>query len=248
MSAQVNVADRKQALITAQGDLEMAWAQLRVATGAPGLQESKLQPIEPHELPQSPLEQEIETATRMRGDLKALTEAQSAQASAVSAAKWSYGPHVSAYGNLEQDRPTFAGSGGSNWVAGAQISIDLLPFSKRTQLEHEKAVKSRVDAQLAMYQQQIRLQVSQSHIQRQTAQLSLETAQAAINQANESLRILRNRYDAGLATMTDLLRAEDAERQSQTNYWHAVYGNATAYAQLLFATGTLTPDAAEELQ
>jgi len=48
--------------------------------------------------------------------------------------------------------------------------------------------------------------------------------------------------------MTDLLHAEDAERQSQTNYWHAVYSNAVAYAQLLFATGRLTPDAAEELQ
>lgn len=248
MSAQVNVADRKQALIAAQGELEMAWAQLRVATGAPGLQESKLQAIEPHEFPQLPLEQEIETATKMRADLRSLTEAQSAQATAVSAARWSYGPHVSAYGNLEQDRSTFAGSGGNNWVAGAQISIDVLPFGKRAQLAHEKAVKSRVDAQLAAYQQQIRLQVSQAHIQRQTAQLSLETARAAIDQANESLRILRNRYGAGLATMTDLLRAEDAERQSQTNYWHAVYGNAMAYAQLLFATGTLTPDAAEELQ
>jgi outer membrane protein len=248
MTAQVNVANRKQALITAQGELEMAWTQLRVATGAPNLQQTKLQPIEPHEFPQSPIEQEIEMATKMRADLKALAEAQSAQASAVSAAKWSYGPRLSAYGNLEQDRPTFAGSGGNNWVAGAQISIDVLPFGKRTQLAHEKAGKSRVDAQLAIYQQQIRLQVSQAHIQRQTAKLSLETSRAAIDQANESLRILRNRYGAGLATMTDLLRAEDAEGQSQTNYWHAVYGNAMAYAQLLFATGTLTLNTAEELQ
>jgi outer membrane protein TolC len=51
-----------------------------------------------------------------------------------------------------------------------------------------------------------------------------------------------------LATITDLLRAEDAGRQSQSNYWHAVYGNAQAYAQLLYATGTLTADAAEDLQ
>ena len=64
----------------------------------------------------------------------------------------------------------------------------------------------------------------------------------------ESLRILKNRYGAGLATITDLLRAEDAGRQSQSTYWHAVYGNAMAYAQVLYATGMLTPDAAEELQ
>ena len=248
MSAQVNLADRKQALIASQGELALAWAQLRVAVGNPNLLETKLQPIEARDFPQGSLEQEIGVAVKMRSDLQALGEAQSAQASAVSAAKWSFGPRVSAYGIAEQDRSTFAGRAGNNWVAGVQISIDVMPFSKRAQLAHENAVKAKVDAQVATYQQQVRLQVSQAHIQRQTAQLSLETARASIDQAAESLRILRNRYGAGLATMTDLLRAEDAERQSQTNYWHAVYGNAMAYAQLLFATGSLTPDAAEELQ
>jgi outer membrane protein len=90
--------------------------------------------------------------------------------------------------------------------------------------------------------------VSQAHIQRETAQLSLETARSATEQAGESLRILKNRYEAGLTTITELLRADDAERQSQANYWRAVYGNAVSYAQLLYATGTLTPEAAEGLQ
>jgi outer membrane protein TolC len=110
------------------------------------------------------------------------------------------------------------------------------------------ATKQRVDAQLATYQQQVRLAVSQAHIHRKTAELSMETARAAMDQAAESLRILHNRYTAGLATITDLLRGEDAERESQSNYWHSVYGNASAYAELLYATGTLTPDAAEDLQ
>jgi outer membrane protein TolC len=69
-----------------------------------------------------------------------------------------------------------------------------------------------------------------------------------MGESAESPRILKNRYSAGVATITDLLRAEDAERASQSNYWHAVYGNATTYSELLYATGTLTPDAAEELQ
>ena len=248
MSAEVNLAERKQELIAAQGGLELAWAQLRLAMGVPNLQKTELQPLEPHSFAPSALEEEIETATKTRSDLSALGQAQSAQAEAVSAAKMSFGPRVSAYGNWEQDRSTFAGSGGNNWVAGVQIGIDIAPFSKRAQLAREVAAKERVDAQLSAYQQQVRLQVTQAHIQRQTAQLSLDTARAAMDQSAESLRILHNRYGAGLATITDLLRAEDAERQSQNNYWHAVYGNAVSYAQLLFATGTLTPDAAEGLQ
>jgi outer membrane protein TolC len=97
-------------------------------------------------------------------------------------------------------------------------------------------------------QQHLRLEVSQAHIHQKTAELSLETARAALTESAESFRIVKNRYGAGLATITELLRAEDAERQSQSNYWHAVYGNAMAYTELLYATGTLTPDAAEEMQ
>lgn len=248
MSAEVNVAARKQELIAAQGDRELAWAQLRRAMGAPYLAETQLAPIAPHEFPQSSLEQELAAAAKTRPDLNALAEAQGAQAMAVGAAKSDFGPRVRAYGNWEQDRPTFAGPGGNNWVAGAEISIDILPLGKRAQLARENATKQRLDALVAAYQQQVRFQVSRAHIERQTAQLQVATAQAAMEQAAESLRILRNRYAAGLATITDLLRAEDAERQSQTNYWHAVYGNALAYAGQLFATGTLTADAAEELQ
>ena len=248
MSAQVSVAARKQALIGAQGDLELSWAHLRVAMGTPDLKASALRPIESKEFPKGDLEQELETAMKNRHDLAALTEAQSAQAAMESGARLSFGPQVSAYGNWEDDRQTLGGQGGSNWVAGVRIGVDILPLGKRSQLAKEKATKARVDAQLNAYQQQVKLQVNQAHIQRQTAELSMETAGTAIDQATESLRILKNRYEAGLATITDLLRAEDANREAQMNYWNAVYGNTMAFAQQLFATGTLTPDAAEDLQ
>jgi len=248
MSAEVNVAARKQGLIAAEGDVDLAWTQLAAAMGEPEFKASTLRPIEQKSFPESDLEQELQTATKNRPDLAGLGEAVSAQADAESAARLSFGPRISAYGNWEDDRQTLGGAGGNNWVAGVQIGVDILPFSKRAQLAKEKAAKARVDAQLSAYRQRVRLQVSQARIQRQTAELSLETAHAAIDQATESLRILKNRYGAGLATITDLLRAEDAEREAQANYWHAVYGNTLAYAQLLFATGTLTPDAAEDLQ
>jgi outer membrane protein TolC len=235
-------------LIAAQGDLELAWAALREAMGVPDLKATELKPIEPHSFPKGILEEEMATAAKTRPDLRALGQAQSAQGSALGAAKSDFGPRVSAYGSWEEDQSSIGGSGGNNWVAGVQISIDILPIGKRAQLARESAKKQKIDAQVAATQQHLRLEVSQAHIHRQTAALQLETAQAALDQSAESLRILKNRYGAGLATITDLLRAEDAERQSQSNYWHAVYGNAMAYSELLYATGTLTPDAAEELQ
>jgi outer membrane protein TolC len=248
MSAQVNLAARKEELIAAEGDVEIAWAELRTAMGAEELQPTELKPMEAHVFPQTQLEEELALAGKMRPDLTAMGQAQQAQGASVSAARSAFGPRVSAYGNWEEDRGSLTGTGGSNWVGGMQISVDLLPIGKRAGLARENAAKLKIDAQLAQSRQNVRLEVSRAHIQQKTAELSLEAARAAMDQAAESLRILKNRYGAGLATMTDLLRAEDAERASQTNYWRAVYGNNLAHAGLLYATGTLTPEAAEELQ
>ena len=248
MSAAVNMAARQENLISAQGDLELAWAALREAMGMPDLKATELKPIEPHAFPEGTLDDEIATAVKSNPDLGALERAQSAQGYAVGAAKSDFGPRVGAYGNWEVDRTSIGGAGGNNWVAGVQVSIDILPLGKRDQLARECAAKQKVDAQVAATRQHLRLEVSQAHIRRRTAAAQLNVAKAAMEQSAESLRILKNRYSAGLATITDLLRAEDAEAQSQSNYWHAVYGNALAYSELLYATGTLTPDAAEVLQ
>ena len=72
MSALVNGSARKQELIAAQGDLELAWVQLREAMGTPDIQASELKPIEPQTFPQQPVEQEIATAAKTRPDQKAL--------------------------------------------------------------------------------------------------------------------------------------------------------------------------------
>lgn len=248
MAAEVELASRNEELIAADGERDLAWAELRDAMGASDVQASPLKPIEPHAFPSGSLDGELAMALKNRPDLTALSLAQSAQSQAVGAAKSQFGPRVSAYGNWEEDRGSITGSGGNNWVAGVQINVDILPIGKRAQLARESAAKQRIDAQMALSQQQTRLQVNRAHIHRQTAALQMDTAHAAMEQSAESMRIVKNRYDAGLATITDLLRAQDAERQSQSNYWRAVYGNAMAYAELLYAQGILTPDAVEELQ
>ena len=67
----------------------------------------------------------------------------------VGAAKSDFGPRVSAYGNWEEDRTSLTGSsGGNNWVAGIQISVDILPLGKRAELARESAAKQKIDAQV----------------------------------------------------------------------------------------------------
>ncbi len=248
MAAEVNAAARKQELIAARGALEIAWAELGAAMGASDLQPTELKPIEAKGFPESTLADEQALALKARSDLAAMGSARDAQIVAVSSARSDFGPRIAAYGNWEEDRGSLTSSGGNNWVAGVQISLDLMPFAKREQLKRESAARTRAEAQVKQAELDVRLQVNRAHIARKTAGQSLATAHAAMEQATESLRIVKNRYGAGLATITDLFRAEDAEREAQSNYWKAVYGNAMAYAQLLYAEGALSPATAEELE
>ena len=248
LSAQVNLAARQQERIAAEGAIETAWAELEAAIGGPVNPHPDLRPMEAKTFPDGALDDSIAKALAARPDLKALQQQSAARQKMTKAAHADFYPQVSAWGNWETDRQTFAGNGGNNWVAGAQLNFDLLPFSKHAQLAQARAAQAKADAQERGQEQQIRLAVSRAFTQHQTAERMVATARASLDQSSEGLRILHNRYDAGLATMTDLLRAQDAQRQSQNNYWQAAYGNSVAYAALLYATGQLTPDTAETLQ
>ena len=194
------------------------------------------------------IDEELATALKKRPDLQAVERAQAAQRAATGAASSAFGPRVSAYGNWEEDRGSLSTAGGHNWLAGAQVTMDILPMGKRAAVDRECAAQRKVDAQKSSLQQTLRMQITQAHTHLRVASQSMEAAHAALDLALEGLRIVKNRYDAGLTNITDLLRAEDTERQSQANYWRAVYHNAVAYAENLFATGTLTPEATEALQ
>lgn len=248
LAAQVNLAARQQENIAAQGQLQTAWAELESTMGGEVTTRPMLQPLDARSFPDGVLSDEIEAALKARPDLKALQLQIAAQQQAVRAARSDFFPQISAYGNWEMDRQTFAGDGGNNWVAGVQLNLDLLPLSKRARLGQAQAAQQKAEAQGRLEEQQIRLAVQRAFTNHQTAERIVATAHASMEQSTEALRILRNRYDAGLATITDLLRAEDAQRQSQNGYWRAAYGNTVAYAELLYATGRLTPDTAENLQ
>ena len=69
----------------------------------------------------------------------------------------------------------------------------------------------------------------------------IEVARAAVAEAEESLRITQNRYEAGLSNVTDLLRNETAVLESRTRYLAAVHDQRIAATMLELAAGRLSP-------
>ena len=88
----------------------------------------------------------------------------------------------------------------------------------------------------------IRLQVQKAFLDLDTASQRIAVSQQAVSQAEESVRIIRNRYEAGLATVTDLLRAETALTAAKGNYLRAVFDQRVGAANLELQVGRLSPE------
>lgn len=245
LSAEVNAANRRQQLIEARNQLAMARAQLSYALGLSGI--SDWQPAEnlsDEALPLAALPDMEQRALAERPDLKAIASQESAQEKSVSAAKSAFGPKLNVFAGWEADNPTlFAGGGGNNWTGGVELQFDLFSGGqKAAQLTQEKALQERVAAMRQSAENAVRLEVRRAYYNADTASQQVEVARAATEQAKESLRINQNRYDSGLATITDLLRVEETYRAAQSDYWAAIYRYRTGYARLQLAIGDLGPD------
>jgi outer membrane protein len=244
LAAQVRLAQRDEQLIRARNDLAFAQAQLATAIGLPaGTQLTPTQVLAEKTFPAVSLDFAEKQALQTRPDLSALRSQQAAQQQSVAMAKSSFGPRVSAFADWEMDNPTFvAGGGGNNWTAGLQLQVDLFAGgAKRAELARQRALEQKVAAATEMTTDDVRLEVRRAYYDFDSARQQVDVAGAAIKESQEGLRINQNRYGSGLATITDLLVAEDATRASQMDYWQAIYRYYTSYASLQLATGALNP-------
>ncbi len=242
LTAKVRMASRRQELIRATNNLDLARAELNTILGVP--MDSLFQPTETlteRALAIPVLRVIEELALKNRPDMKRIQSEESAQRESVAIAKSSFGPRVNAFAGWEMDNPTFlAGGGGNNWLGGLEMQIDIFQGgAKRAELARERALQEKVTAMKQVASDGVRLEVRRAYYNLDSARQEVEVARAAIAQAQDSLRINQDRYDGGLTTVTDLLGAEEATLHSQTDYWEAVYRFHTSYASLELASGSL---------
>ena len=244
LSAQVQSSTRQQELIERRNQLALAQTRLALAMGAAaGTAYQPNEALEDRALPPGDLNQLEKTALEKRPDLKRSEWERNAQDKNVSIAKAAFGPRVNAFGSWQEDSHSVGWTGANNWVAGAEVQFDLFAGgSKRAELARERAMQERAAAGYAGFQDAVRLEVRSAYYQFDAAQQQVKVARGAIAQAEESLRINRNRYEGGLTTVTDMLRVEEAAHRAKSDYWQAVYRMNASYAGVELATGTLTLD------
>jgi outer membrane protein len=182
---------------------------------------------------------------KQRPDYRRLeTEVQQAELE-VRGKKTQFLPTLGAFATWEADNPSLTQAGGSNWIAGLTLRWNV--FSGGSDSAQLKAARYRLEQkqlQLKAMDSAMEFEVRQAVVQVHTAEQQVAAMQAAEAQSQESLRILRNRYDAGLATMTDLLSAEAARSSARSALAEAIYQQRLSFAQMEYAAGILSPDSA----
>lgn len=239
---QVYLAEVQRQQIEAQNQFQLAQAALQVDLGNPpdsGCETATpLRPPAPAP-PEEPAYQAA--AAAQRPEILRLQTAVRMAKQQVRETRGDYYPALGLFTTLEYNQGTGADRSGANYILGAQLKFNLFDGqAKGARVAEARANAGATEAQLENLRHQVAMQVKDAFLQLRTAQLQHAVAAAAVSQAEEALRIVKNRHEAGLAPLTDLLNSETALTGARTNLTQSMYQYDLAWASLELAAGTLS--------
>lgn len=146
-----------------------------------------------------------------RPELGAARERESAAQAQVRSSKSGYQPRVSAFGSLDHDYGWVTGGDGNSYTAGVMLQWDLWDgFSTRAKAREAKANLESAREEQRKLRLALDLEVEQARLELKAANERLAVSSKAVEQAEESASLTRNRFEQGLAISTQLIDSETA--------------------------------------
>lgn len=244
LSVQVHASSMSEYRARAAADLRIAHAALNEALGLPLDDEHTLTtPMESPKLPEDTGVARESQAAKLRPELLSARLSKELSAAQESAAKSQYWPVIGLHGVFEADRQNFVNKGGANWLFAASARWTLFDGNRtRASVAEARHMQTAASASERQMDAAVRLEIRRAEANLDASRERVSTTRDTVAQAEESLRIIRNRYSNGLATVTDLLRSETALLEAKTRRLAALYDQRTAAVQLEAATGALNGD------
>jgi outer membrane protein len=240
LAAEVQLADFQQQQIQAEGEIVTARAALNTALGLPlntpqnisgQLGERNFELAAPEELTQLALQQ--------RPDLQRALLAKRTSEMQVKGARNEFLPRVDVFTSLGASRNNFV-NGSGDYLVGASVTFNLFDAGRSARVKQAQAAERLATNEQEHLANQIRFEVVRAYQQYVAARARLQVAERVISHATEALRIVQDRYNEGLTTITEVLRAETALVRAQTNVLATRYETYIGYASVLLASGRLT--------
>ena len=242
LAVDVYRASAVQDHIRAVNELEVARAALNDAIGIDlDARRDAVTPLTAAVPPVDTLEDYVSAALEDRPEAKQASlgvDLSAEQTRQVGARRW---PTVVVQGALEADRARLGNRGGENWLAAVAMRWDLWKGNEnRSKLRASRHGEERAAAQHREVTSTTALRVRRAWFEFRSAQERLEVSETTVAQAEESLRIVRDRYESGLETVSELLRSETALADARFRRLAALYEQRTTRAGLEYAAGQLT--------
>jgi len=179
----------------------------------------------------------IARAFEQRNDYRAAKERLQAQAKRVDIARAGHAPSVSVLGGYGVRADSY-GDDGNVGSIGVGVAIPLFEGGRVVaKVSEERATLAAAQERLRKLELQIRQDVETAVLDIRSSSERVKALDKSIEQARESLRIERQKYDLGMGSITDVLDAQSALLQSETNYYRALADLHSAIARLKYATG-----------
>lgn len=241
LSVKVHLAAVEEERIRATSQAEITRAALNDALGLElDLAHSLVTALEPMALDSDELEEFVNAAAGHPGVRSAALETEVAAAE-TRVAKTSLWPTVTGQAMIEADRGRFASQAGGNWLAGVSLEWQVWKGSEnRARVAAARYAADRTEALRRRVESAVQLRVRQAYSEWNAARARVGVAEAAVSEAEESHRIIQNRYDNGLADVTELIRGETASMATSFRRLAALYDLRVARAGLDEAAGILT--------
>ena len=152
-------------------------------------------------------------------------------------------PQIGARATIEADREKFVTGGSGNWFFAATLKWNLFNgHVDKERIAEAAEGMAGARAQARQASSAVRLETHRAYANWKGACERIKVAKEATGMSAESLRITKNRYEAGLTTVTDLLQQETAHLEAQTRLLAAIHDQRVAAAEMELAAGTLTGD------
>lgn len=240
LSMEVQLSEFQQQQLQAEGNLAIAQAELNKVLGLTSTQVHQVQgQLSDKEFQPAPHEEAIQQALYSRSDYLQSQLLVRERREEIRAAYGKYLPKFDAYGAVLQDGNAIV-NGGTSLAVMVNMTLDVFDWKKPAKVREAKAEREIAEANLQQKSNEVTLDVIRAYENFEVAKQKRVVATKAVEQAQEALRIIRDRYRVGLTPITELLRGETAFVRTQTNLLTARYEYYIGYAEILKVTGRLT--------
>ncbi|MDZ8134684.1 MAG: TolC family protein [Nostoc sp. DedQUE04] len=235
LRSQVNLANAQQNLTNARSQQLISRRQLATRISLPqGINISAADPVQLAGLWNPTLEQSIVLAYQNRPELQQFLAQRNTSEQQRRQALAELGPQVSlvaSYDLLDQFNDNVSVTDGYSFGVRATLSL-FDGGAARARASQQRANIAIAETQFAEQRNQIRFQVEQAYSTQQSSLENVQTANTALEQAREALRLARLRFQAGVGTQTDVINSENDLTQAEGNRVTAILDYNRALAQL----------------